>query len=160
MWRLTLINLTPSGFQSFLRGGDYDGGGENMSDADWHSFYFPAHDGETPCGGGDSGIHINCLPEEVLVKIFSNLPAREVSRSVLPVCRYWHKLGNDAVLWKRLEFSYRSEVSFHNMMKTVSSRYEHMRSITLKNFRSDQQMEQMLRHIGNNCSRLQEVRSL
>lgn len=76
---------------------------------------------------------------------------------MLPVCRYWNKLGNDSVLWKRLEFSYLSEVSFHNMIKTVSSRQEHMRSITLKNFRSDQQMEQMLRHIGNNCSRLKEV---
>ncbi len=38
-------------------------------------------------------------------------------------------------------------------------RYEHnyIRSITLKNFRSYHQMEQMLRHVGNHCSRLQEV---
>ena len=36
-------------------------------------------------------------------------------------------------------------------------RYKYIRSITLKNFRSEQQMERMLWHIGNNCSRLKEV---
>ncbi len=68
------------------------------------------------------GIHINCLPEEILIKIFSNLPARDIIRSVLPVCKKWYKLGYDPVLWKRLEFSYRSELSCPNMIRTVTQR--------------------------------------
>ena len=41
-------------------------------------------------------------------------------------------------------------------------RHEHnyIRSIALKDFRSDQQMDQMLRHVGNHCSRLKEVELL
>ncbi len=34
-------------------------------------------------------LHINCLPEEILVKIFSYLPANTISQSVLPVCKHW-----------------------------------------------------------------------
>ena len=41
-------------------------------------------------------------------------------------------------------------------------RHEHnyIRSIALKDFRSDHQMDQMLRHVGNHCSRLKEVELL
>ncbi len=66
-------------------------------------------------------------------------------------------MGNDPVLWKHLEFSFRSDLSFVNMVKTVSQRSKHMRSIALKNFRSAHQMERMLWHVGNHCSRLQKV---
>lgn len=130
------------------------------------------------------GLHINCLPEEILIKIFSNLAARDIIRSVLPVCRLWYKLGYDPVLWKSLEFSYRSEHSCPNMIRTVTQRWDrrslkvglivrvllrefccrhehnYIRSIALKDFRSDQQMDQMLRHVGNHCSRLKEVELL
>ena len=61
------------------------------------------------------------------------------------------------MLWKRLEFSFNTDNSFAIMIKTVSQKYASMRSITLKDFRSSAQMEKMLWHIGNNCSRLQEV---
>ena len=61
------------------------------------------------------------------------------------------------MLWKRLEFSFNTDNSFAIMIKTVSQKYVSMRSITLKDFRSSAQMEKMLWHIGNNCSRLQEV---
>ena len=74
------------------------------------------------------GLHINCLPEEILIKIFSNLAARDIIRSVLPVCRLWYKLGYDPVLWKSLEFSYRSEHSCPNMIRTVTQRYGRWRS--------------------------------
>ncbi len=75
---------------------------------------------------------------------------------LLPFFRY--KLGNDPVLWKCLEFTFRSDMSFDNMVRTVSQRSHHLRSITLKNFKSPHVMERMLWHIGNNCSRLKHVR--
>ena len=75
------------------------------------------------------GLHINCLPEEILIKIFSNLAARDIIRSVLPVCRLWYKLGYDPVLWKSLEFSYRSEHSCPNMIRTVTQRYDQLNTL-------------------------------
>ena len=75
------------------------------------------------------GLHINCLPEEILIKIFSNLAARDIIRSVLPVCRLWYKLGYDPVLWKSLEFSYRSEHSCPNMIRTVTQRYDELNAL-------------------------------
>ena len=66
-------------------------------------------------------------------------------------------MGNDPALWKQLEFSYHSDLSFVNMVKTVSQRSDCMRSITLRNFRSSQQMERMLWHVGNHCRKLRQV---
>ena len=43
------------------------------------------------------------------------------------------------------------------MVKTVSLRFQFMSSMTLKNFRSPDEMERMLLHMGNNCARLREV---
>lgn len=151
--KLQSFGCSLRGIQSILRRNEYEYGDDCPSDADWGSFYYPVCD-EQIC---EHGIHINCLPKEILLKIFSFLSARCVSQSVLPVCKYWHKLGRDPVLWKRLEFIHHSENSYAMMIKTCSLKYEFMRSISLKNFRSSQQMERMLWHIGNNCSRLQEV---
>jgi hypothetical protein len=101
--------------------------------------------------------HINALPGEVLVKIFSFLPAHVIIQSVLPVCKYWHKLACDPVLWKRLQFACQSDNTYINMIKTVSQKYTLMRSLTLSGFRSTQQTERMMWHVGNHCSRLNEV---
>ncbi len=84
------------------------------------------------------------------------LPQTDLTTKNRPRSRY--KLGNDPVLWKCLEFSFRSDMSFDNMVRTVSQRSCHLRSITLKNFRSAHVMERMLWHIGNNCSRLKQAR--
>jgi hypothetical protein len=117
------------GFQSFLRRSDADCIDDGASDADWNSggggfyCYFPP---STPhiddCTDAYTGLHVNCLPEEILIKIFSNLPARDIIRSVLPVCKKWYKLGYDPVLWKRLEFTYRGENSCPNMIRAVTQR--------------------------------------
>lgn len=48
-------------------------------------------------------------------------------------------------------------MTYVNMVNTVSRRFDCLRSITLKDFRSSHQMERMLWHIGNNCSRLRQV---
>ena len=68
-----------------------------------------------------------------------------------------YKLGNDPVLWTWLDFSYRNENTHVTMVKTVSLRFHFMSSMTLKNFRSPDEMERMLLHMGNNCARLREV---
>ena len=36
-----------------------------------------------------NGIHINQLPDELLIKIFSYMTARTLCHCVLPVCRLW-----------------------------------------------------------------------
>ena len=66
-------------------------------------------------------------------------------------------MGNDPVLWTWLDFSYRNENTHVTMVKTVSLRFHFMSSMTLKNFRSPDEMERMLLHMGNNCARLREV---
>lgn len=137
---------TRSGFQAFLRRNDYSyhhGYVDNDSDFDWSSFYYQPCDLEHNCGEGGS-LHINCLPDEIILKIFSYLSARTISKTVLPVCKKWYKLGNDPVLWKKLEFSYIDDMSYVNMVKAVSKRHNQMRSITLRNFRSPDQMSRML----------------
>merc|ERR1712141_205641 len=85
------------------------------------------------------------------------MTARTLCHCVLPVCRLWYKLGNDPVLWTWLDFSYRNENTHVTMVKTVSLRFHFMSSMTLKNFRSPDEMERMLLHMGNNCARLREV---
>ena len=74
----------PPGFQSFLRRNDFDYGDYDASDADWSSFYFPTCEGEIECSERRA-LHINCLPREILIHIFSYLSARAISKSVLPV---------------------------------------------------------------------------
>ena len=61
------------------------------------------------------------------------------------------------MLWTWLDFSYRNENTHVTMVKTVSLRFQFMSSMTLKNFRSPDEMERMLLHMGNNCARLREV---
>ena len=107
------------------------------------------------------GRNINgLLSTEILIKIFSYLHnPREISRSVLPVCRLWYKLGNDSVLWKSLEFSHKSTSTHKIMVDTVKLRCQFLRTITLKNFRSPHQTEMMIKTLIDCCSvTLSEVR--
>ena len=76
-----------AGFQALMRRNDYDGYAADESDADWSNFYYHPCD-DHMCGEGGA-IHINCLPEEILVKIFSYLSACAISQTVLPVCKHW-----------------------------------------------------------------------
>lgn len=100
------------------------------------------------------------LSTEILLKIFSYLcNPREISLKVLPVCRLWYKLGNDAMLWKSLEFSQQSLSTHKMMMDTVRLRCQFLRSITLTNFRIPEQMELMINTLTACCrSTLSEVR--
>ena len=100
------------------------------------------------------------LSTEILLKIFSYLcNPREISLKILPVCRLWYKLGNDAMLWKSLEFSQQSLSTHKMMMDTVRLRCQFLRSITLTNFRSPDQMELMTNTLIKCCkTNLSEVR--
>ena len=100
------------------------------------------------------------LSSEMLIKIFSYFHnPREISLTILPVCRLWYKLGNDAVLWKSLEFAHQTTSTHKIMMETVKLRFQFLRSITLKNFRSPDQMELMNNTLMKCCnSTLSEVR--
>ena len=100
------------------------------------------------------------LSPEILIKIFSYMDdPREISLRVLPVCRLWYRLGNDAMLWKSLVFSLQSSSTYKVMMETVRLRCQFLRSITLKNFRSPDQMELMIDTLIKCCkSCLSEVR--
>ncbi|KAK3924902.1 F-box/LRR-repeat protein 14 [Frankliniella fusca] len=42
---------------------------------------------------------IHCLPEELMLSIFSLLELEELARSVVPVCSRWRRLGRDESLW-------------------------------------------------------------
>ena len=100
------------------------------------------------------------LSPEILMKIFAYLcDPREISLRVLPVCRLWNKLGNDAMLWKSLVFSEQSLYTHKMMMETVKRRCRFLRSVTLKNFRNPNQMELMIDTLVTFCkSTLSEIR--
>ena len=49
-------------------------------------------------------IHINDLPEEILLKIFSYFSAPELCRRIIPVCTAWRRIGYDPSLWTSLKF--------------------------------------------------------
>ena len=56
------------------------------------------------------------LSTETMIHIFSYIDnPRELSRSVMPVCRLWYQLANESILWKSLEFCYQS-LSTHKIM--------------------------------------------
>ncbi|XP_053633779.1 F-box/LRR-repeat protein 20 isoform X2 [Cherax quadricarinatus] len=49
--------------------------------------------------------YISCLPNEILLHIFSFLRVRELCVSVAPVCTTWRDLAKDPTLWTHLVFS-------------------------------------------------------
>lgn len=143
------------GFQTFLHRRGMMGNVDGLDDWDVTSYQSDADWCQDACDNGF--IHINQLPHELLVEIFSYMSARTLCSCVLPVCRLWYRLGNDPVLWTWLDFSYRNEQTHMTMVKTVSLRFQFLSSLTLKNFRSAYEMHRMLLHMGNNCSRMREV---
>ena len=56
----------------------------------------------------DSGpCYLDNIPEEILSKILSWLPVRDLCSAIL-VCKHWRTIGEDPVLWKKylLEVNY------------------------------------------------------
>lgn len=44
---------------------------------------------------------INELPENILLEVFTHVPARQLQLNCRPVCSLWHNLIDTATLWKR-----------------------------------------------------------
>jgi len=44
---------------------------------------------------------IDCIPVEILQQIFLYVPARDLLTNCSRVCKRWHELVNDEVLWRR-----------------------------------------------------------
>lgn len=59
---------------------------------------------------------ISCLPDEILIKIFSYLSTQELCLSVAPVCRKWRQMSCDHSLWRTLDFSALPYISTLNFL--------------------------------------------
>jgi hypothetical protein len=56
---------------------------------------------ETSPSATESNIHFNSLPRDIIISIFSLLPA-ENTATLNRVCRLWHAATLDEQLWRRL----------------------------------------------------------
>ncbi|XP_041110648.1 F-box DNA helicase 1 [Polyodon spathula] len=64
--------------------------------------------GTSQCQQDPQG-HISHLPEELLMSIFSHLPAQDLYQHISVVCQRWRAIVNDPLFvpWKKLYFQYR-----------------------------------------------------
>lgn len=98
-----------------------------------------------------SGCHVNELPDEVLLYVFSFLSVEEVCRSVAPVCRTWRDLAADPSLWTSFAFQY--SVTDEQVQELVSKapRLVHLE------LQSHQNGEELLTHVASTCPRLEHL---
>ncbi|KAM9330941.1 F-box/LRR-repeat protein 17 [Gastrophryne carolinensis] len=75
-------------------------------------------EGMVPC----ESIHVNQLPQSLLLKIFSHLSLNERCLSTSLVCKYWRDLCLDLQFWKQLDLSGRQQVK-DNLLEKIASRY-------------------------------------
>ncbi|XP_071477856.1 uncharacterized protein [Diadema antillarum] len=69
------------------------------------------------------------IPEEIVLHIFKYLSRTELCTSVAPVCKAWHHLALDPLLWQHLDFS--SRTSIHpEVMRAVLRRCPLLQSVT------------------------------
>ncbi|XP_072171486.1 uncharacterized protein [Diadema setosum] len=69
------------------------------------------------------------IPEEIVLHIFKYLSRTELCTSVAPVCKAWHHLALDPLLWQHLDFS--SRTSIHpEVMRAVLRRCTLLQSVT------------------------------
>jgi hypothetical protein len=48
---------------------------------------------------------INDMPNEILLKIFSNIGPEELCLNIAEVCKKWNLLAKDTALWKTFSYS-------------------------------------------------------
>ncbi|XP_045597438.1 F-box/LRR-repeat protein 2 isoform X1 [Procambarus clarkii] len=63
--------------------------------------------------------YISCLPNEVLLYIFSFLSVRELCVSVAPVCTSWRALARDPTLWTHLVFTSKHRLEKEQMVRLL-----------------------------------------
>lgn len=98
-----------------------------------------------------SGCHVNELPAEVLLHVFSFLSVEEICRSVAPVCRAWRDFAADPSLWTSLVFQ--KSVTDEQVQEVVS-RAPRLVHLELK---SHQDGEKLLTHVASTCPKLQHL---
>ena len=63
----------------------------------------------------EENIDINCLPNEVLMKIFSYLTVKKIICTVRPVCRRWRDISYSKNLWTTLTTGDLQEFKNHSV---------------------------------------------
>ncbi|KAF0299697.1 F-box/LRR-repeat protein 17 [Amphibalanus amphitrite] len=93
------------------------------------------------------------LPPELQLLVFSNLTARELCTSVLPVCRHWYQLGRDPVLWQHLSFDADNLVPTSTVVNILSF------STLLKSLRLEarRQVDKILFQVADTCKQLRSL---
>lgn len=61
----------------------------------------------------------SCLPDELIVKIFSYLSTEELCLNAAKVCRKWREISHDHSLWKMLDFSSNPHLSSLNLLWVI-----------------------------------------
>lgn len=97
--------------------------------------------------------YINCLPNEILLHIFSFLSVRELCISVVPVCTTWRDLAKDKTLWTNLVFSFQHRVE-RERIKSLLTASPLLVSLELQ---SREDGGDLLLHAAASCPKLQEL---
>ncbi|KAG0718073.1 F-box/LRR-repeat protein 2 [Chionoecetes opilio] len=97
--------------------------------------------------------HINSVPREILLYIFSFLSVQELGRSVGPVCVAWRFLARDPTLWTRLVFSFQNRVDGECVKELLASA---PLLLTLE-LQSREDGQDLLLHAASFCPRLKEL---
>nr|XP_053645712.1 F-box/LRR-repeat protein 14-like [Cherax quadricarinatus] len=119
---------------------------------------------EVECSGDDaelqarttSGLqakfYITCLPNELLLHIFSFLSVPELCFSVAPVCTAWRDLAKDPILWRHLEFNfvYNTDTKREQRLVTASP---FLLSLELQNLTNGN----FLLHVADSCKMLRKL---
>ncbi|KAF2351019.1 F-box domain [Trinorchestia longiramus] len=94
---------------------------------------------------------IDMLPNDVLLEIFSYLCPKELSSSVVRVCRKWHDIGHHPSLWKEINFGVYSKDKLSQYVSVVQL-HPSIRSIVC-----DQADEQFLDNVVTICPNLRKL---
>lgn len=73
-----------------------------------------------------------CLPIELVLKIFSYFSADELCRNIAPVCHRWRRYAHDPVLWQRVKLTLEAEIFGHDdSLRMLFSRATMLKHLTV-----------------------------
>lgn len=103
---------------------------------------------------------LNALPNEMLLKIFTYIPHKELCNSVIPVCRRWYYLGLNPLLWEFIVLKNVTRKNFKRQIIAVNNRLNRAarvkRLIVLS--RQKNVSERILQTIFPHCAMLNSLR--
>lgn len=93
---------------------------EHTTESEQHSNNIDAVSTLTSCSNLPfPRLHINELPQLVLLHIFCQLPLTDRLLRVALVCRYWRQLTHDPDLWRQIDFRGRMKVNDDVLARVV-----------------------------------------